>query len=74
MTLVALHQFTVDPLDWHRQPHEDTMRRSPGTRALMARAVEMAFDTLNASGVTKMPFASVTLGAEQPLLASEIPG
>lgn len=40
----------------------------------MALAFETAYGTPPAGGFTKMPFASTTLGAEQPLLNSEFLG
>jgi len=40
----------------------------------MALAFETTYGTPPASGFTRMPFASTTLGAEQPLLASELLG
>jgi hypothetical protein len=40
----------------------------------MALAFETTYGTPPASGFTKMPFASTTLGAEQPLLSSELLG
>jgi hypothetical protein len=40
----------------------------------MALAFETVYGTPPASGFTKMPFASTTLGAEQPLLNSELLG
>jgi hypothetical protein len=50
------------------------MARAQGARAQMALAFETTYGTPPASGFTKMPFASATLGAEQPLLASELLG
>ena len=50
------------------------MARAQGARAQMALAFETVYGSPPASGFTKMPFASTTLGAEQPLLASEILG
>ena len=50
------------------------MARARGARAQMALAFETAYGTPPGSGYTKMPFASSTLGAEQPLLASELLG
>ena len=43
-------------------------------RAQMALAFETTYGTPPASGFTRMPFASTTLGAEQPLQASELLG
>jgi hypothetical protein len=40
----------------------------------MVLAFETTYGTPPASGFTRMPFASTTLGAEQPLLASELLG
>lgn len=50
------------------------MGRAQGARALMALAFETTYGTSPASGFTKMPFATASLGAEQPLLASELLG
>ena len=50
------------------------MARAQGARAQMALAFETTFGTPPASGFTRMPFASTTLGAEQPLQASELLG
>ncbi len=50
------------------------MARAQGARAQMALAFETTYGTPPASGFTRMPFASTTLGAEQPLLASELLG
>ncbi|NEX48711.1 phage tail tube protein [Pseudotabrizicola algicola] len=50
------------------------MARAQGARALMALAFETTYGTPPASGYTRMPFASTTLGAEQPLLNSELLG
>ncbi len=50
------------------------MARAQGARAQMALAFETVFGTPPVSGFTKMPFASTTLGAEQPLLNSELLG
>ena len=50
------------------------MARAQGARAQMALAFETVYGSPPASGFTKMPFASTTLGAEQPLLASELLG
>ena len=50
------------------------MARAQGARAQMALAFETTYGTPPASGYTKMPFASTTLGAEQPLQASELLG
>ena len=48
------------------------MARAHGARAQMALAFETVYGTPPPSGFTKMPFASTTLGAEQPLLNSEL--
>lgn len=50
------------------------MARAQGARAQMALAFETTYGTPPAGGFTKMPFASTTLGAEQPLLNSELLG
>ncbi|WP_411958702.1 phage tail tube protein [Paracoccus homiensis] len=50
------------------------MARAQGARAQMAFAFETAYGTPPVGGFTKMPFASTTLGAEQPLLNSELLG
>jgi len=50
------------------------MARAQGARAQMALAFETTYGTPPASGFTKMPFASTTLGSEQPLLNSELLG
>ncbi|WP_126976331.1 phage tail tube protein [Frigidibacter oleivorans] len=50
------------------------MARAQGARAQMALAFETSYGTPPASGFTKMPFASTTLGSEQPLLNSELLG
>lgn len=50
------------------------MARAQGARAQMALAFETTYGTPPASGFTKMPFASTTLGAEQPLQTSELLG
>ena len=50
------------------------MARAQGARAQMALAFETTYGTPPASGFTRMPFASTTLGAEQPLQASELLG
>ncbi|MFC3085096.1 phage tail tube protein [Tabrizicola soli] len=50
------------------------MARAQGARAQMALAFETTYGTPPASGFTRMPFASTTLGSEQPLLSSELLG
>ena len=50
------------------------MARAQGARAQMALAFETIYGTPPVGGFTKMPFASTTLGAEQPLLNSELLG
>lgn len=50
------------------------MARAQGARAQMALAFETSYGAPPASGFTKIPFASTTLGAEQPLQTSELLG
>ena len=50
------------------------MARAQRARAQMALAFETTYGTPPASGFTRMPFASTTLGSEQPLLNSELLG
>lgn len=50
------------------------MARAQGARAQMALAFETTYGTPPNSGFTKMPFASTSLGSEQPLLNSELLG
>ena len=50
------------------------MARAQGARAQMALAFETTYGTPPACGFTRMPFASTSLGAEQPLLNSELLG
>ena len=50
------------------------MARAHGARAQMALAFETTYGMPPASGFIKMPFASTTLGAEQPLQTSELLG
>ena len=50
------------------------MARAHGARAQMALAFETVYGTPPASGYRLMPFARTTLGAEQPLLNSELLG
>ena len=50
------------------------MARAQGARAQMALAFETVYGTAPAGGYTRMPFASTSLGAQQPLLSSELLG
>ena len=50
------------------------MARAQGARAQMTLAFETVYGTAPASGYTRMPFASTTLGSEQPLISSELLG
>lgn len=51
------------------------MARAQGARSVLAAAFEMTYGTAPAAGqFWQMPFASSTLGSEQPLLASELLG
>ena len=50
------------------------MARAQGARAQMALAFETTYGTPPVSGFAKMPFASTSLGAEQPLQTSELLG
>ncbi len=50
------------------------MARAQGARAQMALAFETTYGTPPVGGFTRMPFASTSLGAEQPLLNSELLG
>jgi hypothetical protein len=50
------------------------MGRAQGARAQMALAFETVYGTAPAGGFTWMPFASTSLGAQQPLLGSELLG
>ncbi len=50
------------------------MARAQGARARMALAFETTYGTPPGSGYTRMPFASTTLGSEQPPLNSELLG
>lgn len=50
------------------------MPRAIGARAQMALAFETTYGTAPLSGYSKMPFASTSLGAEQPLIGSELLG
>ena len=51
------------------------MARAQGARSVLAAAFETTYGTAPAAGqFWQMPFASSTLGSEQPLLASELLG
>ena len=50
------------------------MARAQGARSQLAAAFETTYGTAPTSGFMQMPFASSTLGANQPLLASELLG
>jgi hypothetical protein len=50
------------------------MARAQGARAQMALAFETTYGTPPASVYTRTPFASTSLGSEQPLLSSELLG
>ena len=50
------------------------MARAQGARVQMALAFETTYGMPPVGGFTKMPFASTSLGAEQPLLNSELLG
>ena len=50
------------------------MARAQGAWARMALAFETTYGTPPGSGFTRMPFATSTLGAEQPLQDSELLG
>ena len=50
------------------------MARAQGARSQLAAVFESTYGTAPASGFYKMPFASSSLGAEQPLLESELLG
>jgi hypothetical protein len=50
------------------------MARAQGARAQMALAFETVYGTAPAGGYTRMPFASTSLGSEQPLISSELLG
>ena len=50
------------------------MARAQGARAQMALVFETTYGLAPAGGYTRMPFASTTLGVEQPLLSSELLG
>lgn len=50
------------------------MARAVGARAQMALAFESTYGTAPVSGFFQMPFASTTLGMEQPLIDNELLG
>ena len=50
------------------------MARAQGSRAQMVLAFETVYGTPPTSGFTRMPFASTSLGSEQPLLTSDLLG
>ncbi len=50
------------------------MARAQGARSQLAAAFETVYGTAPVSGFTRLPFASSTLSAEQPLLSSELLG
>lgn len=50
------------------------MARAHGARAQMALAFETVYGTAPSTGFRTVPFASTTLGSEQPLIASELLG
>ncbi|WP_296762042.1 phage tail tube protein, partial [Sediminimonas sp.] len=50
------------------------MARAQGARAQMALGFETTYGTPPAGGFIRMPFASTTLGAEQPLIDNELLG
>ena len=50
------------------------MARAQGARAQMALAFETVYGTPPVGGYTRMPFASTSLGSEQPLISSELLG
>ena len=50
------------------------MARAQGARAQMALAFETTYGTSPTSGYSQMPFATASLGAEQPLLSNELLG
>lgn len=50
------------------------MARAHGARVQMALAFESTYGTAPVSGFTKMPFASASLGAQQPLIDNELVG
>lgn len=50
------------------------MARAVGARAQLAAAFETTYGTSPANGYTLMPFASASLGSEQPLLENDLLG
>ncbi len=50
------------------------MARAQGARSQMAIAFESVYGTAPGSGYRQVPFASASLGGEQPLIASELLG
>ena len=50
------------------------MARAQGARAQMALAFETTYGASPATGYTQIPFATASLGAEQPLLSNELLG
>jgi hypothetical protein len=50
------------------------MAREQGARTQLAAAFETIYGQAPVSGFTRLPFASITLGSEQPLLANELLG
>ena len=50
------------------------MARAQGARSQMALAFESVYGTSPVSGYKQIPFASTSLGGEQPLLDSELLG
>ncbi len=50
------------------------MARAQGARAQLALAYETVYGTPPVGGFSKMPFASTSLGSEQPLLSNELLG
>ncbi|WP_347268133.1 phage tail tube protein [Paracoccus sp. (in: a-proteobacteria)] len=50
------------------------MARAQGARSQLAVAFETVYGTTPLTGFTRMPYASSTLSAEQPLLSSELLG
>ncbi|MCF7700551.1 phage tail tube protein [Loktanella sp. M215] len=50
------------------------MARAQGARSQLAAAFETTYGTAPATGFSRLPFASETLGSEQPLLENELLG